>query len=290
MIHISSSGLPAPRITDTIDRLAAAGFRGIELSGGSTHYPGLEQDLLDHAGAGLDLQLHNYFPPPVEPFVLNLASLDDGIHARSLAHCRRALALSNRLGARRYGVHAGFLLDPAPRELGQALADRPFADRDRALERFVSSLAELATEAGATRLYIENNVLSARNRRTWPGPNPLLLCCAADWRELRPLLEPLGIGLLLDLAHLRVSAHSLGLDFAAEADELLCASDYLHLSDNNGLEDSNGPLCADGEILASLSRLGSPPAALTLEVYTGLDHIRESARLLDGLWPGLLEG
>lgn len=287
MIWVSSTGVRAARITDSIRTLVDAGFRHVELSGGSEPYPELENELEALAEAGIGLQLHNYFPPPPEPFVLNLASLDTRVREQSITHCLRALDLSHRLGARRYGVHAGFLFDVPPSELGGALGDRPLVDKDAALEAFVSALATLSAAAGDVRLYVENNVLSARNRQTWPGANPLLLCRAADWRELRPLLQPLGIGLLLDLAHLRVSATSLGLDFRAEAEELLAATDCLHLSDNDGLRDNNGPLTADGPVMQALRGLDQPPASVTLEVYTGLPDITTSADLLEELWPGL---
>ena len=286
MIWVSSSGVRARRISAAVQQLAEAGFTQLELSGGTEPYPELESDLLELAAGGrLRFQLHNYFPPPASPFVLNLASMDELILQASLEHVKRALDLSRKLGATRLAVHAGFRFDVPPGELGGALGERPLAAHADSLQRFVASLRELAPHAGSVRLYVENNVLSERNRRTWPGENPLLLCCAADWRELKPMLEPLGIGLLLDLAHLKVSTRSLGLDFETEAAELLAETDYLHLSDNDGLRDSNQELLEEGSVMQALRRLPAPPTCMTLEVYSGLEAITRSARRLEALWP-----
>ncbi len=288
MIHVSSSGLRGERIGDVTRELAAAGFRAIELSGGTKPYPDLEEELIElRTSLGLDLQLHNYFPPPDEPFVFNLSSEDPVIHAASMAHARKAIALSRELGARRYGMHAGFRFDPRPAELGRAMGTRALQSAEEATRRFFDSLAELAGECGNLRLYVENNVLSERNRQEWKGENPLLLCSAAEWREWAPELDRLGVGLLLDLAHLKVSAASLDLDFEAEAAELLQASDYWHVSDNDGRSDSNGPLQEGGMIHRALKACDRRPQCITLEVYSGLEELRRSRdslrTLLDGM-------
>jgi hypothetical protein len=81
--------------------------------------------------------VHNYFPPPAEPFVINLASQDSTLLQRSRAHCRAAIDLSSRLGGAVYAAHAGFTADVSPEILGKperqaALAEDSLTTYDRA--------------------------------------------------------------------------------------------------------------------------------------------------------------
>jgi len=49
----------------------------------------------------LNYLIHNYFPPPSKPFVLNLASLDDKLYKQSIDLCINAIKLSKNLGGNR---------------------------------------------------------------------------------------------------------------------------------------------------------------------------------------------
>ncbi len=243
MIYISTGGF-RDRTADAVSaELLGAGATCIELSGGA-YSATLLQDLKALAG-DLTFQIHNYFPPPADPFVLNLGSLDPSVGERSVAHVEQALQWCEVLGATRYSFHAGFLLDPKVDELGKRIPSRSLFDRDECIEVFVSRvsrLAEIADSAGIA-LMIENNVLSARNAAEFAS-NPLLMCDPEECREVMALL-PGSVGLLVDVAHLKVSANSLNFDpanmFAACNNRIVA----YHLSDNNGLEDSNKPFSED---------------------------------------------
>ena len=50
---------------------------------------------------------------------------------------------------------------------------------------------------------------------------------------------------MLDIAHLKVSCNTLKKDFKKESDYLLDQTDYIHLSGNDGMEDSNKSLIND---------------------------------------------
>ncbi len=171
--------------------------------------------------------------------MLNLGSLDQVTGDRSVAHVEQALEWCVALGADRYSVHAGFLLDPRVDQLGKRIQSRSLFDRNECIEMFVSRvsrLAEIAARAGIA-LMIENNVLSANNAAEFSA-NPLLMCDPQECEKVMGLL-PDSVGLLIDVAHLKVSANSLNFD----PDKMftLCGDRVAayHLSDNNGLEDSN---------------------------------------------------
>lgn len=243
MIYISTGGFGGRTADDVAAELATVGLKSIELSGGR-YSESLLSDL-QKLTPEVNFQVHNYFPPPADPFVLNLGSLDAEIGERSIEHVKQALRWCVALGSDRYSFHAGFLLDPKVNELGQRIPSRNLFDRDASIEVFISrvtQLAEIAEEAGIA-LMIENNVLSARNAQEF-SENPLLMCDPQECQKVMGQL-PASVGQLIDVAHLKVSANSLGFDpvemFAACHDRITA----YHLSDNNGLEDSNKQFADD---------------------------------------------
>ena len=243
MIYISTGGCRTESAAMFSKELRLAGVKGIELSGGLFS----EEQLGDLQALTPDVkfQIHNYFPPPVDPFVLNLGSLDELIGQRSIDHVELALRWCQKLGADRYSFHAGFLLDPKVDQLGKRIPHQYLFDRQESIEVFVHRVTRLArvAELAGVRLMIENNVLSAKNAREF-STNPLLM---SDPQECKVIMEkmPDNLGLLIDVAHLKVSANSLAFEPSLMFD--LCREKIVgyHLSDNNGLEDSNQPFAED---------------------------------------------
>jgi sugar phosphate isomerase/epimerase len=237
MIYISTGGFKKINAASACAELMNAGIKNIELSGG-TYCPDTLFDLKKLSGK-IKFQIHNYFPPSAVPFVLNLGSLDPLIGERSVGHVENAIKWCSELGADYYSFHAGFLIDPKVDELGRRITNRNLFSREASIEIFVERVKRIAVNArtaGIT-LMIENNVLSAKNAREF-NANPLLMC---DPKECSTLMEmmPQNVGLLVDVAHLKVSANSLDynpIDLLESCDKWITG---YHLSDNNGFEDSN---------------------------------------------------
>lgn len=280
MIYVSSCGIRSNSIRESVLALAEAGIRNIELTGGTKYYPDYERDLLELQDKyDLNYLVHNYFPPPSQPFILNLATLNDELYQQSIEHCKRAIGSCKRLGSRKYGVHAGFLIDFSTTEIGRKIGYRTLNDRQMSLTRFFDAWNILLEEAGEeVRLYIENNVFSETNSKTYHGENPFLLTDSGSYRELQ---DEINFTLLLDLAHLKVSVHSLGLDFNDEAGKLISLTDYLHLSGNDGLHDQNFGLENDMEIQNVLKNSDLSGMTITLEIYSGVDSIFKSIELVE---------
>jgi sugar phosphate isomerase/epimerase len=240
VIYISTGGYTKWTCEKAIEFLSRYGFNAFELSGG--------KHLSDIAGALSKLSkkqkivLHNYFPPPREPFVFNLASLQHDIVEKSMLHAKFAIDLSSEIGSKYYSFHAGYLIDPGSNELGGLIKVRKLNDRNECKRVFIDRVNELSRYAASkkVRLMIENNVLSSENYHEFKN-NAFLM---VDPEETSEILEKTdyNVGLLIDVAHLKVSAKSLGFS----------ATDYLvdfsantwgyHLSDNDGLRDTNYPV------------------------------------------------
>ena len=65
--------------------------------------------------------VHNYFPAPAKPFVLNIAATDTDSLEPSMKMARRGIDLSYQLGSPFYSVHAGFAAKIPPEYLGNPL-------------------------------------------------------------------------------------------------------------------------------------------------------------------------
>lgn len=243
MIFVSTGGVRVKFAAETALDLCQHGIPAVELSGGAFSAT-QEADLLA-LRKDIVLQVHNYFPPPSQPFVFNLASLNADLLERSVQHVRSAMRLAVALNRPVYSFHAGYRINPLVSELGQPIKRRELSDRATALQQFgekVLLLAEEARREGIT-LLVENNALNAVNMATF-GEDPLLL---THPNEIVSFMRgmPANVGLLLDVAHLKVSARTLGFDPVAGHAHVKPWIQGYHLSDNDGTEDLHEAVTAN---------------------------------------------
>jgi sugar phosphate isomerase/epimerase len=244
----SSGAFSAHNVLEVLAEADRMGIRGVELSSGLAY----SQDMLDHVREAHTtgrqrFLVHNYFPPPREAFVLNIAARDADTLTKSREMARTAIRLAFELGAPFYSVHAGFAALLKPEMLGkpeQQAAAFTIKDIDRAgayevMVRTVRDLADFAAPLGLG-LLIENNVISPLYLEKMPV-NPLLLTDAPEVVRFFVDVKRSNVGLLLDVAHVKVSATALGFRPEAFVDQVGEYVRCLHLSDNDGRVDSNQP-------------------------------------------------
>ena len=279
MIYVSSSCVRNTKITDSIEELARNAFFNIELSGGTSLYENFERDLLDlQQKYGLNFLCHNYFPPPLEHFVLNLASLNDDVFTKSYNHIEESIRLSKILGASKFAFHAGFFIHVEPKEIGKKISKSVLFDKTKSIQRFIDSYKKLQDYAGDLKLYIENNVYSSSNFRSFNGKEIFMLTNVDDYDELKSQID---FNFLLDVAHLKVSSKTLELDFLPQLRRLYGLTDYIHVSDNDSLHDNNDPISLESEFMDTFKHESSSHKTYTLEVYSSIEKIRESHDLLE---------
>ena len=275
MVYVSSACFESNTIKGSVENLAMHGFNNIELTGGTKFYNEIEYDILElQEKYNLNLLLHNYFPPPKTPFMLNLASLDDDIYKKSIGLCTDEIRLSKKVGGKHYGVHAGFLIDFRPKQAGRKIDYQLLNHKQKAIKRFSDAWSILIDEANNyVSLYVENNPLSITNAKTFGDKIPFLL---TDYKIYLELKEYVDFNLLLDVAHLKVSTNSLGLDFDKELEKLIQIANYVHLSDNDGLHDNNEPFNKNSSLLSRLRNCNLDGKIITLEIYDEIKHIKSS--------------
>jgi len=283
MIYISSSCVKHNKINDSIQNLVDNGFINIELSGGTEYYDGFEDDLLRLQNKyNLNYICHNYFPPPKEHFVLNLASLDDKIYNDTLEHLKSSIILSSKLGAKKFAFHAGFFIDIKVSEIGKKITKENLYDKDKAIQRFCDGYAILKKLADSLdiKLYIENNVFSKTNYETYSGENFFMLTNSKEYEELKKQID---FNILLDVAHLKVSSNIFNLNFEKELKYLINETYYVHISDNDALHDINNKLEKNSSLVKLLKQQNLKDKDFTLEIYDDLGSIKETYRILEGV-------
>jgi len=237
LIYISTGGISDKPAFETAKKLIDYGIKKIELSGGSYHHNSLNElkKLKNHAS----FKLHNYFPPPENPFVFNLASNNSDISFLSQNHAIKAIRWASELDCSSYSFHAGFLIDPDVKELGKKVLKRELLNYKEGRKLFLESINKLSdyAETLGVELMIENNVLSLNNYIEF-GSNPFLM---VDLDETKYIMNntPSNVNLLIDVAHLKVSSNSLEFDPTIFLDEISSYIKAYHFSDNDGKSDSN---------------------------------------------------
>ncbi|PKM75456.1 MAG: hypothetical protein CVU92_01265 [Firmicutes bacterium HGW-Firmicutes-17] len=270
-IFVSTGAFGKIGVDELLKTALNNGLSNIELSSGAFYHESMKKDLL----GAKDLEtyrflVHNYFPVPEKPFVLNLASENKEILNLSRKHCQAAIQLSAELETEFYSVHAGFCFHAQPEDLGR---------NQRKLERFSKAvgytifleslylLSKMGKEYGL-KIAVENNVVTMENLNGDNNKeNDLYLCATGE--ELQSLIADLGdpnVKLLIDLGHLSVTANSMGLNPIGFIEMVAADIIAFHISENDGLSDRNLPVSETAWFWPSLKQFKNN-AYFVLEAY-----------------------
>ena len=230
-------------IGDALAICAEHGLGAIELGSNHCYEPDPATVVERHP---LRYLVHNYFPAPADPFVVNIASLDDDIYQRSLAHIGRSLEFCRRIGALLYTIHPGFLSDPSGPGRGTGNYDFLFPEGpvdadvyERAYGRMLDALTWAVDRAAACRVRLALETEGSMSRR-----DHLLLQRPHEYERLMKRFSPADLGINLNVGHLNLASAAFG--FGADTFVDLIA-DYvvaIELSHNDGTADDHRPLQA----------------------------------------------
>lgn len=280
MIYISSACIKNNYISEVITLLAERGVKGIELSGGTKHYENIERDLKTlKEKYDLVYSCHAYFPPPQEPFVVNLASCNDRIYKQSVEHYMQCISMLKRINCKVLSVHAGFMVEVRIDEIGKRLNNRIVYNEENAYDRFCSAYQYISKRCvdNGIELFLENNVLSAENYKEFGNHNYMMM---VDFGSIMKMKDQMDFNLLLDLGHLYVSSNTLGLDFQTECMLLKQYVRWMHLSENNGLIDEHKPLREGSVILEQFREIYNANINVTLETVGNIDEVLRGMQFL----------
>ncbi len=278
-LYISSGTFGNVPCLEFVETLVEEGFNRFEFTAGAGWDESMAPTLKYKLDQNVRYLLHNYFPKPENAFVLNLASNNSFVLENSINLCKRAIQLAASLKAQIYTMHAGFCFHANPEDLGKDQSHLEEIPREQALEIFLQSmrtLAEFASPLGVS-LAFENNVVTHENRKG----NRYLGVTQDEITFLCETLSNHNIGYLLDVAHLKVSARTLGFcpeNFIRHTAHFLSA---VHLSDNDGSSDSNQCLHKDSWFWNSLKAHVPTSIPWVLEVYKlDIEGIKQQVELV----------
>ncbi len=264
LIFISSGGSKQSTV-DFLNESSRFGVENVELSSGQQ--VNVDEIIKLAKKTGLLIQPHNYFPPQKNNFVINLAkpNIETDLYFNQLLESQILIAKNFRRNYLHF--HAGYCVDLKPKDLGSENLNLEIIDKDRCKSIFLKNIKYINNilNVNGLNLLIENNVLNSavyRKRKLNP-----FLCC--DPNEILELLSPIASDakLLLDLAHLKVSAKTLGFNFMNAVERLAPITRAIHISDNDGARDSNDIIDEKSDVLQALKYFDNLNF-ITVEVYT----------------------
>lgn len=287
-IFISSGAFEANTVSGVIDQALRAHCLNIELSSGLLLDLKPEDLISIKERLGLNVIFHNYFPRPENDFVLNIASNDEANRQRSISFIIDAINLARDLGVKFFSFHAGFCVDIPSSIIGDARAIKlavnhtlKTIDNDK-IERHLALMTnslELITRHAQkcnVEIALENNNLEQSLLNYKTGNSPLLLAVSEE--IIYYLSEVFNVGILLDVGHLKVSSATKGLAAMREFAELLPHASAFHVSDNNGLKDTNSAFGSNFEFLHAIREKN---VRTVIEVYGQCgDDLKKMVNLL----------
>lgn len=261
-VWVSTACLKGDRsLPHVLTRYHAMGLRQIEIS---APHPYLTLDALTalidrYQAEGVRFIFHNYFPSPERSIILNLTSADRTKRDAAWRIVANATELARRTGVPLYGVHPGYLRDGTANER-TGMFD--FAGGARSLDdclevitgEFRRFYTDLGFEAADRRVF-----LALENLFPDPDGSPQsIMCTLGEIERVIAAYATTDLGILVDLAHLGLSAGLLGFDREEFLDRLL--ADHgdrvyeVHLSDNDGRADLHHKLGRETWALGALRR------------------------------------
>lgn len=281
MTYISTANIKASTIREVIETYADNGLTRIELSGGTNYYENIETDLIElKKQYNVEYVCHAYFPPPKEDFVVNLASCNEDIYNRSIQHYEDCVKMLSRIGCNVLSIHAGFMVEINPVQIGKQLDAKVVYNGEEAYDRFYKSyryLSNLCANEGI-KLYLENNVISEDNLRRFNGKNYMMM---TDYKSIKYMMQNMDFNLLLDLAHLAVSCNALKLDYEEQCKLLAPYAKWIHMSNNDMVTDLHMPIDITSRIYKAYVEYIGKDIPVTLETKGTIEQIKMSKEKID---------
>ena len=93
--------------------------------------------------------------------------------------------MCKKLNVKKYGIHAGFLIDLKTSELNNKIKKRELYSKKESIKRLVKGYRVLKKYSkNKVNIYLENNVITQKNLKEY-RQNPLLLTCYSDYLNLK---------------------------------------------------------------------------------------------------------
>lgn len=259
-----------------------AGIKNVELASGAKFN---SWEYITSYSSKINFMVHNYFPVPKKATVLNTA-IDS---KETYDFVAKAMSYANDVQSRVYSVHAGYVSRFSPNDLGNVRAQnrmQPITDAawKSSFNDFVNCAAKLYKMADDHHLSLmfENNGISSLSIKPEDESPRSHLVSATDFYRLHQKIP--SISILYDVAHAKISARAFNFSLTNHLKAYAPAIKCFHLSDNDGITDSNDIISMDSWFIPKIKDIlnkSKTPIPLVIEVYNiDLETIIGQIRLL----------
>jgi sugar phosphate isomerase/epimerase len=237
-VFLSTGGFARDFVAEEIvSKFYEKGIENIEMGSGTVVDDLSFQNLVKLQSG--KILLHNFVPGNEKSFVLNSSIPSEEL----LQFLRNAVTATKKLGGDIYSYHAGFLHHLTWDQLGNSNKQKRLPvitdeERIRGLINFANNHDFLIKYAGDdVAVIVENNCITPLVAKKNDKP-PSLFVTPFCLDEIEKILKK-KLAVLFDVAHAKVSANSYGFDQVKFLQDCWLQTRMVHLSDNDGLYDSN---------------------------------------------------
>jgi len=243
-LSVSTTFIPDGRLLkEALGLCKQSGIKSIEI--GSNH---CYEDNYEYL-SNYDFQylVHNYFPIPQKSFVLNIASFDDEIRAKSIKHIKQAIDFCNKVNAKLYTFHPGFLTDPKGSNESNSNFDFQWDENQLAIKNYskAKELMHFALDDVVNYARIKKIKIAIETEGSLNKKDHLLMQQPFEYEEFMVKYHVSDIGINLNIGHLNLSANAFNFNRFEFVDLIQNYIVAMELSHNNGVEDQHLPLEED---------------------------------------------
>jgi sugar phosphate isomerase/epimerase len=230
-------------ISQVLKLCKKAGITNIELGSNHSHEQNYQEMVKKF---NFNYLVHNYFPIPKESFVVNVASLNDLIYNKSINHIKKCIDFCQKIGAKLYTFHPGFLNDPKGPNKDSDNYDFQFQTSTDLSNQYELSFQRmiLATKNLVIYAHKKDVKIAIETEGSISKKNFLLMQTPNEYKRFIKIFKPSDIGINLNLGHLILASKA----FNFEMDNLVnIISNYIvamELSHNYQVNDDHLPIKA----------------------------------------------
>ena len=226
---------------ESLELCNQAGIQSVEI--GSNHC--FEENYNYVTNYPFQYIVHNYFPVPKDSFVINIASFNENIRAKSIQHIKDAIDFCNVINAKLYTFHPGFLSDPAGPNHSKSNYDFIWKEvssfnYNKAIKLMYDSLDQIIFYAKSKQINIAIETEGSFHKK-----DHLLMQKPEEYQKFMTKYFSNDIGINLNIGHLNLACNAFNFkreDFIDLIKDHIVA---MELSHNDGIEDQHLPLQKD---------------------------------------------
>jgi sugar phosphate isomerase/epimerase len=244
-LYISTTFAPDESpLYKALDLCKGSDIQAVEI--GSNHC--YEEDYRYLSNYNFQYLVHNYFPIPQKSFVVNITSFDKEIRTMSIKHIKRAIDFCEKINAKLYTFHPGFLTDPKGSNQTKNNYDFQWDENQLRMTSYSKAKALMFQALDKVVAYAKskNIKVAIETEGSFNKKGHLLMQQPEEYQQFMANYSRDDIGINLNIGHLNLASNAFNFnrqDFIDLIQKYIVA---MELSHNNGVEDQHLPLQPEG--------------------------------------------